>query len=182
MCARIANGGKALYPRLVRSIGGVEQPPPAAEPALPFAKEHMAFLQEAMIAVTTNGTAAGPNSDLNLGPIKMAGKTGTAQAHGYGGGRGAHGATGAWDMRDHAWFIAFAPADDPRYAMAVLTEHGGFGAGASAPKAREIMRVALLKDPEVRARIVQPTPSAAPPPPDATNAAAPADTNATSPT
>ena len=89
-------------------------------------------------------------------------------------GRGAHGAQGAWDQRDHAWFIAFAPADDPRYAMAVLTEHGGFGASASAPKAREIMRVALLKDPEVRARIEQPlptpgapTPPAAPAPPGA---------------
>ena len=61
-------------------------------------------------------------------------------------------------MRDHAWFIAFAPTDDPRYAMSVLVEHGGFGAEAAAPKAREIMRVALLKDPEVRARIVQPLP------------------------
>ena len=182
MASRIANGGKALYPRLVRSIGGVEQPPPAAEPPLPFAKEHMDFLHEAMIAVTTNGTAAGPNSDLNLGPIKMAGKTGTAQAHGYGAGANVHGTQGAWILRDHAWFIAFAPADDPRYAMSVLTEHGGFGAGASAPKAREIMRVALLKDPEVRARIVQPTPSAASPPLDATNAAAPDAANAMSPT
>jgi penicillin-binding protein 2 len=171
MCSRIANGGKALYPRLVRTIGGVEQPAPGAEPPLPFAKEHMDFLHEAMLAVTTNGTAAGPNSDLGLGPIKMAGKTGTAQSHGYGGGRGAAGATGAWDQRDHAWFIAFAPADDPRYAMAVLTEHGGWGAGASAPKAREIMRVALLKDPEVRARIEQPTPTASAPP---ASAAAPA--------
>jgi penicillin-binding protein 2 len=60
--------------------------------------------------------------------------------------------------RDHAWFIAFAPYDDPRYAMSVLVEHGGFGAEAAAPKAREIMRVALLKDPEIRARITQPLP------------------------
>jgi penicillin-binding protein 2 len=182
MCARIANGGKALYPRLVRSIGGVDQPLPAT-PALPFAKEHMDFLHEAMIAVVTSGTAAaGGAAELNLGPIKMAGKTGTAQSHGYGGGRGAHGSAGAWSQRDHAWFIAFAPADDPRYAMAVLTEHGGFGASASAPKAREIMRVALLKDPEIRARIEQPLPSGAPAP--ATNAtaapAAPADTNSAS--
>ena len=54
--------------------------------------------------------------------------------------------------------MAFAPYDDPRYAMSVLVEHGGFGAQAAAPKAREIMRVALLKDPEVRARIEKPTP------------------------
>ncbi|HEY1427818.1 MAG TPA: penicillin-binding protein 2 [Caulobacteraceae bacterium] len=173
MCSRIANAKNALYPRLVRSIGGVDQPPPGAVTPLPWKQEHMEFLHEAMIAVTTNGTAAGPNSDLNLGPIKMAGKTGTAQSHGYNGGVGAHGAHGAWIERDHAWFIAFAPADDPRYAMAVLTEHGGFGAGASAPKAREIMRVALLKDPEVRARIVQPTPTVtAQSPPAASPAAA----------
>jgi penicillin-binding protein 2 len=171
MCARIANGKRALYPRLVKSIGGVEQPPPAAEPDLPFNPANIEFLHEAMQAVTTmpGATAAGPVADLNLGPIKMAGKTGTAQSHGYNGGIGAHGAVGAWNQRDHAWFIAFAPADAPRYAMSVLTEHGGFGAGSSAPKAREIMRVALLKDPEVRARIEQPLPTPAP--------AAPADTN-----
>jgi penicillin-binding protein 2 len=90
----------------------------------------------------------------------MAGKTGTAQVHSYNGGRGSHGSAGTWASRDHAWFIAYAPADDPRYAVSVITEHGGFGADASAPKAREILRVALLKDPEVRARIEQPLPSA----------------------
>jgi penicillin-binding protein 2 len=173
MCSRIANRERALYPRLVRSIGGVEQPPPGAEPPLPFNPEHLAFLHEAMAAVVTGGTAAGGAANLNLGPIMMAGKTGTAQSHTYSGGVGAHGAQGAWNMRDHAWFIAFAPADDPRYAMAVLTEHGGFGAQASAPKAREIMRVALLKDPEVRARIEQPLPGA-PPPPATGDSASPA--------
>jgi len=177
MCSRIANGHKALYPRLVRSIGGVDQAAAAPSPPLSFAKAHMDFLHDAMVAVTTVGTGRGPATDLNLGPIKMAGKTGTAQSHGYSGGVGAHGAQGVWSQRDHAWFIAFAPADDPRYAMAVLTEHGGFGAEASAPKAREIMRVALLKDPDVRARIEQPLPGAAPPAPpatpDAANAAAP---------
>jgi penicillin-binding protein 2 len=166
MCARIANAKTALYPRLVSSIAGVPQPPAGPSPALPYTPEHLEFLHEAMRAVVTSGTAANGSADLKLGPIVMAGKTGTAQSHGYAGGRGAHGHEGAWAERDHAWFIAFAPADDPRYAMAVLTEHGGFGADASAPKAREIMRVALLKDPEVRARIVQPlpgAPAAAPP-------------------
>jgi penicillin-binding protein 2 len=175
MCSRIANKQKALYPRLVRSIGGVDQPAAAAPAALAIDPAHMDFLHEAMVAVVTSGTAAaGGAANLNLGPITMAGKTGTAQSHGYNGGVGAHGAQGAWNQRDHAWFIAYAPADDPRYAMAVLTEHGGFGASASAPKAREIMRVALLKDPEVRARIEQPLPNAPPPAPttpDASNAA-----------
>jgi len=162
MCARLANGSKAIMPRLVQSIGGVEQPTNANAPALSFDPAHLAFIHEAMAAVVTSGTAAG-TAKLDLGPIVMAGKTGTAQSHGYSGGIGAHGAVGAWAQRDHSWFICYAPADDPRYAMSVLVEHGGFGASAAAPRAREIMRVALLKDPEVRARIEQPLPAAPPP-------------------
>jgi penicillin-binding protein 2 len=107
--------------------------------------------------VTTTGTAA-RFGDLGLGDIRMAGKTGTAQAYSYNGGRGAHGAVGEWKLRDHAWFVAFAPQDNPRYAMSVLVEHGGFGAGAAAPRARELMRMALLKDPEIRARVEKPAP------------------------
>ena len=103
-------------------------------------------------------TGAG-QGDLGLGPIMMAGKTGTAQAMNYtAGSHGAHGAVGEWKLRDHAWFICYAPYDEPRYAMSVLVEHGGFGAGAAAPRAREIMRVALLKDPEIRAKIERPLP------------------------
>ncbi|MDB5460062.1 MAG: mrdA, partial [Caulobacteraceae bacterium] len=157
--ARLANGEKALQPRLIHSIGGVLQPRNENAPDLPFQKAHLEFVRSAMAAVTSgNGTAARV-SNLGLGPILMAGKTGTAQAHNYtGGGHGAHGAVGAWAGRDHAWFIAFAPYDNPRYAMSVLVEHGGFGAAAAAPKAREIMRVALLKDPEIRAMIERPLP------------------------
>ncbi|MCW5761268.1 MAG: penicillin-binding protein 2, partial [Phenylobacterium sp.] len=61
-------------------------------------------------------------------------------------------------LRDHAWFVAFAPYDDPRYAISVLVEHGGFGAAAAAPRAREIMRTVLLKDPDVMKRVVRPAP------------------------
>ncbi len=175
--ARLANGRRAIQPRLIHSIGGVVQPRNETAPELPFQKEHLDFIREAMAAVTTGRGTAAAFAKLGLGPIQMAGKTGTAQAHNYvGGGHGAHGAQGSWVGRDHAWFIAFAPYDEPRYAMSVLVEHGGFGASAAAPKAREIMRVALLKDPEIRARIEQPlplpaiadtdvAPGAAPPPP-----------------
>jgi len=179
--ARLANGRKAIEPRLIHSIGGIVQPRNESAPDLPFSAEHLKFITDAMGAVTgvsgvkvarATGAAYG---DLGLGEIKMAGKTGTAQPRG---GLGAHGAVGAWAGRDHAWFIAFAPYDNPRYAMSVLVEHGGFGASAAAPKAREIMRVALLKDPEIRAMIEKPLPlpalpkdagapveGAAPPPP-----------------
>lgn len=157
MTARIANGQKSLHPRLIRSVGGVEQKSGAAWGDLPVNKDNLAFVREAMKAVTTVGTAARV-ADLGLGPIKMAGKTGTAQHYSYGSGRGVHGTAGAWALRDHAWFVAYAPYDDPKYAIAVLVEHGGFGASAAAPRAREIMRTVLLKDPEVMKRVQSPTP------------------------
>ncbi|MDE2486254.1 MAG: penicillin-binding protein 2 [Alphaproteobacteria bacterium] len=157
--SRIANGQRALHPRLIQSIGGVNEKSGSAWGDLDVNKAHLQFVREAMAAVTTgNGTAAA-EADLGLGPdIKMAGKTGTAQAVGYHGGTGAHGAVGQWKLRDHAWFICFAPIGNPRYAMSVLVEHGGWGASAAAPRAREIMRVALLKDPEIRAQIEKPLP------------------------
>ncbi len=157
--SRLANGSKALQPRLIHSIGGVVQPSGALAPDLPFAQEHINFVRAAMASVTEAGGTAAAVSDLGLGPIKMAGKTGTAQAVQYkANSHGQHGSVGAWETRDHAWFIAFAPYDDPRYALSVLVEHGGFGAEAAAPRAREIMRVALLKDPQIRARIEKPMP------------------------
>jgi penicillin-binding protein 2 len=161
--ARLANGVTALTPRLVHAIGDEVQPSGALARPLGVDPAHLQFVRDAMAAVVTSGTAAANGvADLGFGAVRMAGKTGTAQSHSYAGGRGAHGSVGAWSQRDHAWFIAYAPADDPRYAMSVLVEHGGFGADAAAPKAREIMRVALLKDPQIRARIVQPPPAPVP--------------------
>ena len=154
-CAsRLANGEQGAQPapdQVDRRRGAAAAA--ATSPDLPFDQEHIAFVREAMAAVVDVTARPPAPRKLGLGPIKMAGKTGTAQSHTYGGGHGAHGARRRLGLRDHAWFIAFAPADDPRYAMSVLVEHGGFGAEAAAPKAREIMRVALLKDPEIRARI-----------------------------
>ncbi|HWD67947.1 MAG TPA: penicillin-binding protein 2 [Caulobacteraceae bacterium] len=154
MVARLANGAKAINPRLVHAIGDEIQPPGTAGGDLPFQRAHLEFVREAMASVANDpGGTAYKEMQLGLGPIKIAGKTGTAQTHSYAGGRGEHGAQGAWVLRDHAWFICFAPYDDPRYAMSVLVEHGGFGADAAAPKAAELMRIALLKDKDVRDRI-----------------------------
>jgi penicillin-binding protein 2 len=155
--ARLANGKKALHPRLIKSIGGVERPSGAAWGDLPFSAAHIDFVRNAMAAVTVSGTAAGLG-DMGLGPFKMAGKSGTAQAFNYASGHGVHGRLGEWKYRDHAWFIAFAPIDEPRYAISVLVEHGGFGASTSGPRARELLRVAILKDPQLRAQIEKPLP------------------------
>jgi penicillin-binding protein 2 len=156
MVSRLANGRKALNPRLIKSVGGREMPSGAAVPDLPFDPKHIQYVRAAMADVTSSGTAAAVG-DLGLGPIKMAGKTGTAQSHTYKGGNRATLHLG-WELRDHAWFVCWAPYDDPRYACSVLVQHGGWGASAAAPRAREVMRVALLKDPEVVKRIQQPMP------------------------
>ena len=71
---------------------------------------------------------------------------------------GSRGKGGVWHLRDHGLFVAYAPVDAPRYAMAVIVQHGMGGSTAAAPRAREIMRTTLLKDPELRARIVKPLP------------------------
>jgi penicillin-binding protein 2 len=165
MVSRLANGAKALQPRLVHAIDSVVQPSGAAAPDLPFAKAHIAFVRAAMASVANDvGGTAYAASQLGLGPVMMAGKTGTAQARNFKEGASRKTENLAWALKEHAWFVAFAPYDDPRYAMSVLVEHGGFGAEAAAPKAREIMKVALLKDPEVRARIERPMPMPAIPP------------------
>ena len=180
MVSRIANGQKAITPRLIKSVGGEERPSGAAVIDLPVDKGHLAFVQHAMADVVKSGTAA-KSGKLDLGSLEMAGKTGTAQSHTYASGHGQKGATGAWAGRDHAWFVAFAPFDAPRYAVAVLVEHGGFGAEAAAPKAREVMKTILLKDPDMVRRMSERPESvrsveaggesaansdAAPPPPD----------------
>ncbi|WP_309627692.1 penicillin-binding protein 2 [Brevundimonas sp.] len=153
--ARIANGQKAVMPRLIKSIGGVEQPHSAAFTDLPFDADLVKVMRDGMEAVTDVGGTGFRNSQLGLGAVRMAGKTGTAQARNYGSGS-RRGAGRPWGEKDHNLFIAYAPTDNPRYAVSVIVQHGGMGGGtAGAPRAREIMRVALLKDPEIRARIEQ---------------------------
>jgi penicillin-binding protein 2 len=159
MTSRFANAVKAIVPRLIKSVGGVDRPSGAAVPDLPFSREHMEIVRQGMVAVA-NDVSGGAyrQSQLGLGDIQMAGKTGTAQVRSYGTGSRK---SNIWALKDHNLFVAFAPVDQPRYAVAVVVEHGGKGgATAAAPRAREIMRTVLLKDPEMRARIERPPPPA----------------------
>ena len=158
MTARLANGRKALNPRLIRSIGGKELPSGAAAADLPFSQDHINYVRDGMAAVTEAGGTAYRASQLGLGDILMAGKTGTAQVFSYKAGM-PRGKGGPWRLRDHGLFVAFAPLDAPRYALAVIVQHGMGGSTAAAPRAREIMRTALLKDPEIRARVEKPMPA-----------------------
>ena len=82
-----------------------------------------------------NGKGTGHLAQLPMKDVKLAGKSGTAQVVGLniGNGKG-----GSWKHRDHGHFVCFAPADNPRYACAVMLEHSG-GSKAAMPVARDIM-------------------------------------------
>lgn len=159
MTSRLANGRKAVVPRLIRSVDGVERPSPPMKD-LPFSDQHLDIVRAGMAAVANDrsGTAYRA-SQLGLGDILMAGKTGTAQSRDYRPGESRGPRNAVWRLRDHALFVAFAPHDAPRYAIALIIQHAPSGGSAdAAPRAREIMKTVLLKDPEMRARIERPLP------------------------
>jgi penicillin-binding protein 2 len=94
-----------------------------------------------MIGVTQRGTAAAIGLHA---PYIFAGKTGTAQVFSVAQNEKYVASQVAERLRDHSWFIAFAPADQPRIALAVLQENGGAGASAAAPIARKVLDAYLL--------------------------------------
>ncbi|MGB3847355.1 penicillin-binding protein 2 [Sphingopyxis sp. YF1] len=127
MTARIASG-RRLYPRLINRQFQNE--------ALPFSPAALAVARKGMDLVV-NGAGTAVRSRLPLDGITMAGKTGTAQVRGLA--SGSRGQGGAWKYRDHGLFVGFAPVDNPRYATAVVIEHGMGGSRAAAPVAKDFM-------------------------------------------
>jgi penicillin-binding protein 2 len=129
MAARVASG-REVQPRLV-----LDRNPPARP--LPFAAASFEAVRSGMAEVV-NGDGTAGASRLPLDGIQMAGKTGTAQVRNImDASRGQAGA--AWRYRDHGLFVFFAPVAAPRYAGAVVIEHGLGGARAAAPVACDVM-------------------------------------------
>lgn len=152
--SRLANARQLVMPRLIKSVGGAERPQVEFEP-LGYDPADVRVLQEGMEMVTDAGGTGFRNSQLGLGGMRLAGKTGTAQVINYR--TGDRGRGNDWSRRDHNLFIAYGPIDDPRYAISVVVQHGGRSGGAiAAPRAREIMRTLILKDPELLARVNAP--------------------------
>jgi penicillin-binding protein 2 len=97
---------------------------------------------EGMVAVMQGGTAS--RSAIGA-PYSIAGKTGTAQVFSVAQDARYDESAISERLRDHAWFIAFAPVEDPRIAVAVLVENGRSGSGTAAPIARAVMDAYLLR-------------------------------------
>jgi penicillin-binding protein 2 len=148
MTARIATG-RNILPRLVKAIDDAEQPILGGE-SLGLDPLHLAMVREGMSAVVNDqhGTAYG--SRIVEETVRMAGKTGTSQVRNITAAERARGVTSnddlPWERRDHALFVAYAPTDRPKYAVALIVEHGGGGSAAAAPIARDIMLQALYED------------------------------------
>ena len=126
----IASGGTEPRPYLVRSVRGrdghertLAPPAPLANPIPGSVADEVRTLMEAVVARGTGTAVALPG-------VRVAGKTGTATL-----------ATG----RSHAWFVAFAPAEAPRVALAVVVENSGYGGVVAAPIARRVLSAALVR-------------------------------------
>ena len=145
MTARLASGLEVV-PRLVRSVDGEARPSGVKAP-LDIPRSWLDVARSGMFEVMNaqGGTAA--RSKFDLAGLLWSGKTGTSQVRNITAAERARGVTRnedlPWNRRDHALFVGYAPHDDPRYAVAIVVEHGGGGSAAAAPLARDVMLYAL---------------------------------------
>lgn len=145
MSARLATG-RAVVPRLVKSVDGVET---AIAPAAPLGLDprHLDAVRRGMLAVTASRQGTAWSSRVVEETMLVAGKTGTSQVRNITAAERARGVTSnddlPWNRRDHALYVCFAPFDAPRVAVAVVVEHGGGGSTAAAPIGRDVILYAL---------------------------------------
>jgi len=142
MTAAIANGGTVYTPTLVDRIvaaDGTElfHAGATVEGHADASPEVIRTVQDAMTAVVEEPGGTGHRQRIR--GLPFAGKTGTAQVVRQAGGGFSHHANKL--LQDHAWFVAYAPADDPQIAMCVLVEHGMHGSTAAAPIARQLIEL-----------------------------------------
>ncbi len=147
--ATLANGGVVMKPHVVRAIedprnGDLRLTVPSESGRIRLSPRNLQFIRDAMVDVNINGTGRAAFAGA---PYHAAGKTGTAQVVGIAQNEKYNENKIDERHRDHALFIAFAPADPdakPRIALALLVENAGWGAMAAAPIARQVFDYYLL--------------------------------------
>jgi penicillin-binding protein 2 len=144
MAARIASG-RDLPPMLIHDPKSNPKP-------LPLKEEHFQIVRKAMWEVV-NGDGTAGASRLLIPGVEMCGKTGTAQVRRLAA-SASRGQGGDWKYRDHGLFVFFAPFDKPRYAGAVVIEHGMGGARAAAPVAKDVLTY-LFDRPQAEKRLAE---------------------------
>jgi len=150
MIARVANGGYEVKPHIVTPAGGEITTKPAGQ-FLGFEAKHLASLSEALSAVVNSPFGTAHGAAIREEGLSMAGKTGTAQVRRISTAERADGVISnealPWKDRDHALFVGYGPVENPRYAAAVIIEHGGSGAHAAAPLVRDILAACEKRNP-----------------------------------
>ncbi len=148
MTARLASG-RAVVPRLLKAVAGAEQSAQQA-PSLELQASWLRLVQQGMDEVSNHRRGTAFNTRIVDSAMRMAGKTGTSQVRNITAAERAQGVVRnedlPWERRDHALYVGYAPFDSPRYAVCVVVEHGGGGASAAAPIARDVMLRALHGD------------------------------------
>ena len=146
MVAAVANGGTVYRPWFVQRVVSpdgelMEEYGPVRAATVNLEKGALEIVRRALVDVVHGrwGTARRARSDL----VEIAGKTGTAQVAEMRG-EAVKSADLPYEIRDHAWFVAYAPADKPQVAVAVLVEHGGAGGSTAAPIARAVVEAWFL--------------------------------------
>jgi penicillin-binding protein 2 len=153
--ARLASG-RAVQPHLTRKLGNAIQPGARSEewPSLGISERSLQAIREAMWQVVNDPGGTAPLARLPDRTWQMAGKTGSSQVRRVSREMRESGKFDSeklpWEFRPHALFVAYAPHDQPRYALAVVVEHGNAGSSMAAPIARDIMLATLQRDPANR--------------------------------
>jgi penicillin-binding protein 2 len=154
MTARIANGGKAVVPRLIRpaDTDGKEEEPVFKD--LGISKRALDVVREGMNRVTNVQRGTAYRARISEEGMEMSGKTGTAQVRRISKAerdtRVLKNHERPWRERDHALFVGYAPSNNPRYAVSVVVEHGGGGSTVAAPIARDLLLATQRRDPANR--------------------------------
>ncbi|GHF50753.1 penicillin-binding protein 2 [Seohaeicola zhoushanensis] len=147
MTARIATG-RAIDPRLVKSVDGVETPVTGGG-SLGLNENNLRQIRKAMFAVSNDRRGTAYRARIIDDAFRMAGKTGTSQVRNITAAERASGVINnadlPWARRDHALFVSFAPFDKPKYACCVVVEHGGGGSTVAGPIARDVLLQALYE-------------------------------------
>ena len=161
LISAISNGGKLYLPQVVERVENIygdtlKEYPPVETGKADISEDTLHIIQEALSGAVNEPHGTGWACALK--EVKVAGKTGTAQvvrmAQDF--------KKGDMDrmplkFRDHAWFVAYAPCEDPQISMAVLVEHGGFGAAAAVPIAKKVIEKYLSLNLPTAGRPVSPS-------------------------
>ena len=143
MLARVVNGGYAISPTFVKptdkEVSKIKR--------LDISTKNIELVKEGMFEVVNGVGGTAGRAKFNINGAKMGGKTGTTQVRRITMKERQQGITRdeqlPWRLRNHAWFMGYTPVDNPRYAVAVIVEHGSSGSGVAAPIASKILQAAL---------------------------------------